>query len=93
MFSSQSAPSLLFFVGLFFVAESPRWLIRKGQISEVEGVLTRIGGTDYARQESGIVRGSFAQETGTAPADRPPENRYGICFGKTSGLLCSSVSW
>jgi MFS transporter, SP family, arabinose:H+ symporter len=29
MFSSQSAPSLLFFAGLFFVAESPRWLIQK----------------------------------------------------------------
>ncbi len=37
MFSSQSAPSLLFFFGLFFVAESPRWLIRKGRNDEADG--------------------------------------------------------
>jgi sugar porter (SP) family MFS transporter len=68
MFSSQSAPSLLFFFGLFLVAESPRWLIRKGRIDEAEIILGRIGGPEYAFAETAQIRASFAQETGTLDA-------------------------
>ena len=65
MFSSQSAPSLLFFFGLFFVAESPRWLIRKHRTDEADTVLKRIGGDDYARLEAAQIRASFSSD-GTA---------------------------
>ncbi len=78
MFSSQSAPSLLFFFGLFFVAESPRWLIRKHRTAEAEAVLERIGGNEYARLETAQIKASFSQETGTAgmrPTDRPPARK------------------
>jgi SP family arabinose:H+ symporter-like MFS transporter len=70
MFSSQSVPSILFFLGLFFVAESPRWLIRKQRTDEAETVLTRIGGSTYALAEASQIKASFSQETGTAPAAR-----------------------
>ncbi len=80
MFSSQSAPSLLFFFGLFFVAESPRWLIRKGRNEEAEGILTRIGGIEYARQESGTIRGSFAQETRESVRDLFRKDLWPIVF-------------
>jgi len=52
MFSSQSAPSLLFFFGLFFVAESPRWLIGKKRNAEAKIILNRIGGEKYANAEA-----------------------------------------
>ncbi len=68
MFSSQSIPSLLFFLGLFFVAESPRWLIRKHRNDEAEATLRRIGGNNYALAEAAQIKASFLQETGTAPA-------------------------
>ena len=76
MFSSQSVQSMLFFVGLFFVAESPRWLIRKRRIEEAEAVLERIGGRDYTISEAAQIKASFsptadAPAAGTAPADRP----------------------
>ena len=65
MFSSQSAPSFLFFFGLFFVAESPRWLMGKNQKTEAFGVLKRIGGTTYANIETLQIEISFAKKTAT----------------------------
>ena len=63
MFSSQSVPSILFFVGLFFVAESPRWLIGKKLNTEAFKVLSRIGGTAYASDESMQIEESFLSKT------------------------------
>jgi sugar porter (SP) family MFS transporter len=62
MFSSQSAPALLFFFGLFGVAESPRWLIRKRRDADARRVLERVGGTAYAKTEGEAIRQSFSQE-------------------------------
>jgi sugar porter (SP) family MFS transporter len=62
MFSSQSAPALLFFFGLFLVAESPRWLIRKRRDPEARRVLERVGGAAYATTEGEAIRQSFSQE-------------------------------
>jgi sugar porter (SP) family MFS transporter len=62
MFSSQSAPALLFFFGLFLVAESPRWLIRKRRDSDARRVLERVGGMAYAKTEGEAIRQSFSQE-------------------------------
>jgi sugar porter (SP) family MFS transporter len=62
MFSSQSAPSLLFLGGLFLVAESPRWLIRKHRDEDAKKVLTRIGGSAYAVEEAEAITKSFSNE-------------------------------
>ncbi len=51
MFSSQSIPAILFFTGLLFVLESPRWLIMKGRDSEARQVMGRIGGSRFANDE------------------------------------------
>ncbi|HMI01399.1 MAG TPA: sugar porter family MFS transporter [Pedobacter sp.] len=62
MFSSQSVPALLFFFGLLFVSESPRWLIRKHHEKEGMRILERIGGTVYAAAECQAIRRSFSRE-------------------------------
>ncbi|WP_316814186.1 sugar porter family MFS transporter [Pedobacter heparinus] len=62
MFSSQAVPSLLFFFGLFIVSESPRWLIRKSKTAEAKAILTRIGGSGYAQEETAIITRSFSHE-------------------------------
>lgn len=59
MFSSQSIPSVLFFIGLFFVAESPRWLIEKKDNLKAYQILTKIGGTPYADAEVKSIEASF----------------------------------
>lgn len=51
MFATGIIPSVLFFIGLFFIPESPRWLYKAGRESESLKVLTRIGGEKLAKIE------------------------------------------
>jgi len=44
MFATGILPSVLFFTGLFFIPESPRWLYKAGYKEKSKQVLTRIGG-------------------------------------------------
>lgn len=48
MFALTAAPSLLFFVGMLLVPESPRWLITRGRETQARETLRRIGGETYA---------------------------------------------
>jgi sugar porter (SP) family MFS transporter len=80
MFSSQSAPSLLFFIGLFFVAESPRWLIGKNRTIEARSVLNRIGGSSYAEREARQIESSFTQQTSQRVADLFRKDLWPIVF-------------
>ncbi len=59
MFSSQTAPSILFLLGLLAVSESPRWLIGKKRIEEANDVLEKIGGAEHAAAESLAIKESF----------------------------------
>lgn len=49
MFGLTAVPSLFFLIGMFFVPESPRWLVTKGRLDEAGIILGRVGGADYAR--------------------------------------------
>jgi sugar porter (SP) family MFS transporter len=62
MFALTAAPSLLFFISMFFVPESPRWLIKNGSSERARGVLARIGGGTYADAEVRNVQATLASE-------------------------------
>lgn len=62
MFSSQTFPSLLFFAGLFFVPESPRWLIKKQRLNDALRIFSKIGGDQYAQSEGANIQKSFLTE-------------------------------
>jgi len=51
MFATGVVPSVLFFAGLFFIPESPRWLYKAGRKEDSLKVLTRIGGEALAKEE------------------------------------------
>ncbi|MCP4312788.1 MAG: sugar porter family MFS transporter [Bacteroidetes bacterium] len=64
MFWAEVIPAGMFFILMFFIPESPRWLTKNGKEDRAERILTRIGGVDYARNEYSIIRDSLAADTG-----------------------------
>ena len=62
MFAATAVPSLLFFVGMFFVPESPRWLAKNGQRDRALGVLARLGGAVGAPRALAEIEATLANE-------------------------------
>ena len=58
MFYAVCFPSFLFFVLVFFIPESPRWLIQKGNERQAMIALERIGNREYALAECAGYRES-----------------------------------
>ncbi|TKG96373.1 D-xylose transporter XylE [Puteibacter caeruleilacunae] len=56
MFASETIPAMLFFVLLFFVPESPRWLVIKQQESKASSVLEKISGKVQAAKELAEIK-------------------------------------
>jgi len=50
MFGVQFFPALLFFLLLYFIPASPRWLVRKRRPAEAKAVLLRLGLPDVDKQ-------------------------------------------
>jgi len=48
MFALTAIPSALFFLGMFLVPESPRWLAKNGKPEQARAVLEKVGGQPYA---------------------------------------------
>jgi len=62
MFGLTAAPSILFFLGMFLVPESPRWLAKNGKSDLARSVLKRIGGEKYADDAMGEINSTLAKE-------------------------------
>jgi sugar porter (SP) family MFS transporter len=60
MFALTAVPSALFFLGMFMVPESPRWLVRRGRGEQARDILARIGGADYAEAEVRDVQATLS---------------------------------
>lgn len=65
MFAVAAAPALFFLVALFFVPESPRWLVEMGREMEALGILSRVNGQKAAEIELIQIRSAVAEESGT----------------------------
>lgn len=66
MFSIGTVLALLFVLGLFFVPESPRWLIKKGRLKEGQDILKKINdgreeaiSTEAEQNENGSYKELF----------------------------------
>jgi SP family sugar porter-like MFS transporter len=62
MFGVETVPALLFFLSMFFVPESPRWLVKYGRSEQARDILARIGGADYAGAQVADIQATIARE-------------------------------
>ena len=62
MFGLTALPSLLFFLGMLIVPESPRWLAKKGKLERAHAILTRVGGENYANAAVADIQSTLASE-------------------------------
>ena len=50
MFGLGMVPSAMFFLGVLWLPESPRWLIKAGKTTKAKAVLQKIGNEEFANQ-------------------------------------------
>ena len=87
MFGFGVLPGLLFLILLFFVPESPRWLIKQGRAAESLPILLRIHGDKLARQEVLDIKESFIQESGSIRQLFSPTLRLALIVGVGLAVL------
>jgi MFS transporter, SP family, arabinose:H+ symporter len=63
MLGMEALPALLFFIVLFLIPESPRWLIVKGQELKASSILKKIYGDKEAGNQIDNVKNLIATET------------------------------
>ena len=62
MFGAETLPPFIFFLLMFFVPESVRWLVKNGQIDKAEKILVKIGGSEYAADQIKEVSSTVSRE-------------------------------
>ena len=61
MFAVGLVPAVLLLVGMFFLPESPRWLLKHGYDDKARGILARIRGTAQVDQELSCIKDILKQ--------------------------------
>ena len=84
MFAAAALPSLLFFGALFFVPESPRWLVKEGRLDEAAHILARLGEPPSQLRE--IAR-AVAEESGSLRQLLAKGLRRPLAIGVTLAIL------
>lgn len=63
MFLAGGVPAVIFFILLFVLPESPRWLSTRNQFDKSEKILNRIGGQQYATEEIALLKAASREVT------------------------------
>lgn len=71
MFASEIIPCILFFVLLFFVPESPRYLVYRGKIGQAKQIIDRLNPQEERKRELDSIRESLKEK-------KVPWNTFGM---------------
>jgi MFS transporter, SP family, arabinose:H+ symporter len=91
MLGLETLPAILYFVGLFFVPQSPRWLIMKGRSEEALPIMQMAVGSEAATKDLAEIQASIAREAtvekGTLRDLFVPALRFVLTIGIVIGIL------
>ena len=87
MFASGALPSILFLGMLFFVPESPRWLVEHGKSEDALSILSRINGDKAAQEEIDQIQSVQDVEASNMAQLLAPGFRKAIIIGVALAVL------
>jgi SP family arabinose:H+ symporter-like MFS transporter len=91
MLGVELIPAVIYFVFLFFVPKSPRWLYLKGHFEEAEKVLTQIHGIERGGLEIAAIERNVHADKNKAPLKikdlLKPSLRFILVVGLIVGVL------
>jgi len=83
MFWAEALPAVVFFMLMFVVPFSPRWLVKKGRDDEAAVVLKKIGGDSYAEETLQQIEDTLTEghKQGSWRELLKPHLRKVLCIG------------
>jgi MFS transporter, SP family, arabinose:H+ symporter len=73
MLGIEAVPSVLYFLFLLLIPESPRWLIMHGKDNKAMDILTKVSGRDHAQSEFENIKKTLLYKTGAGMAAQAKE--------------------
>ncbi|WP_075352305.1 sugar porter family MFS transporter [Algoriphagus marinus] len=62
MLGLETLPAVLYFLGLFFVPKSPRWLIMKGELDQARKVMSQFNSDEQVKQDLEAIQQSIEKD-------------------------------
>ena len=87
MFGVGVIPAILFFLLLFFIPQSPRWLTAKGYPDKARAVLARVTNEETAAREVAEIQATLKEETGSIRQLFEPGLRLALFLGVSIAVL------
>ena len=87
MFGVGVLPAILFFLLLFFIPQSPRWLTAKGYPDKARAVLARVTNEETAAREVAEIQATLKEETGSIRQLFEPGLRLALFLGVSIAVL------
>ncbi|HBH06000.1 MAG TPA: MFS transporter [Flavobacteriales bacterium] len=89
MLGLETLPAILYFLGLFFVPRSPRWLIMKGQLDEALETMKQFSSANAAEKQVVQIKKSLEtdQETSTFKDLLHPSLKLVLTIGVVVAIL------
>jgi len=81
MFGIETIPALLFFAGVLFIPESPRWLFNMQREEEGNSILRRVLGRKKAEESREEIRETLSEEEGSYRELLKPGLRKALLIG------------